>query len=279
MSESVLMYFVAFLYKEGLSAGTVKSYLSAARHAQISLGLGDPNIAGMPQLEFVIKGLKKKATAGQRQTRLPITPAILRALRKVWEGDLDREKASMLWAAACMCFFGFLRSGEIVVPKDDEYDETVHLSYGDVKVDSTINPSYLEVRIKASKTDPFRKGVTVYLGRTDGDLCPVAAVLAYMVQRGPEKGPFFWFSRSRFLTRERLVSAMRTALQQTGIDARRYAGHSFRIGAATTAAQCGLPDSLIKTLGRWESAAYTVYIRTPKEKLCSVADSLIQQKE
>jgi len=71
---------VAFLYREGLTAGMAKSYLSAARHAQISLGLGDPNIAGMPQLEFVIKGLKKKAAAGQRQTRLPIT---LQALREV----------------------------------------------------------------------------------------------------------------------------------------------------------------------------------------------------
>jgi len=98
-----------------------------------------------------------------------------------------------------MCFFGFLCSDEIVVPKDDEYDETVHLSYGDVKVDSTVNPSYLEVRIKASKMDSFRKGA-VYLGRTNGDLCPVSAILTYMVQRGPEKGPFFWFTKSRFLT-------------------------------------------------------------------------------
>ena len=97
----------------------------------------------MPQLEFVIKGLKKKAAAGQRQNRLPITPDILRALRKAQEVEADREEATMLWAAAYMCFFGFLHSGEIVALKEDEYDETVHLSYGDVKVDSTVNPSYL----------------------------------------------------------------------------------------------------------------------------------------
>ena len=82
MTESVLTYFVAFLYKEGLTAGTVKSYLSAARHTQISLELGDLNMPGMPQLEFVVKGLKKKTASGQRQTRLPITPEILRALKK-----------------------------------------------------------------------------------------------------------------------------------------------------------------------------------------------------
>jgi len=279
MVEANLTYFVAFLYKEGLAAGTVKSYLSAARYTQIALGFGDPNIASMPQLEYVVKGLKKRTSMGQRRERLPITPDILQALKKVWEGNADREEAVMLWAAVCMCFFGFLRSGEVVTPSDNEYDKTVHLSYGDVRINSTVNPQYLEVRIKASKTDPFRKGVTVYLGRTDNDLCPVSAILAYMVQRGKEEGPFFWFTNERFLTRERLVTAMRAALEQAGFDSRKYAGHSFRIGAATTAARSGLPDSLIKTLGRWESAAYTIYIRTPKETLYSVASRLVQQQK
>ena len=55
MVKANLTYFVAFLYKEGLAASTVKSYLSVARCTQISLGFGDPNIAGIPQLEYVVK--------------------------------------------------------------------------------------------------------------------------------------------------------------------------------------------------------------------------------
>ena len=59
VNEQVLVYFVASLYRGGLSGGTVKSYLAAVRHAQIALGLGDPHSAEMPQLEYVSKGVKK----------------------------------------------------------------------------------------------------------------------------------------------------------------------------------------------------------------------------
>ena len=55
-------------------------------------------------------------------------------------------------------FFGFLRTGEIVVSSDAEYDRTVHLSVDDVLVDNVVTPQWLEIRIKASRTDPFRKG-------------------------------------------------------------------------------------------------------------------------
>ena len=36
----------------------------------------------------------------------------------------------------CACY---LRSSEVVVETDSEYDKMVHLSYGDMRVDSMIN--------------------------------------------------------------------------------------------------------------------------------------------
>ena len=58
------------------------------------------------------------------------------------------------------------------------------------------------------------------------------------------------------LIREHFVAKVRDALSSSGIDRSKYAGNSFRISAATTVAQCGIADSTIQLLGRWESTAY-----------------------
>ena len=74
-----------------------------------------------------------------------------------------------------------------------------------------------------------------------------------------------------------LCELAKEALAMTGVDNTKYLGHSFRIGAATTAAACGIQDSLIKTLGHWENAAHTLYIWTPCEALCNVSQKLAGQ--
>ena len=140
----------------------------------------------------MVKRFRKIGGRQGTRCRLPVTPAILRSLRSSWETFPDRFDATMLWGAVCMCFFGFLRSGEVVVPSEASFDPAVHLAQGDIRVNSLTFPRYLEVRIKASKTDPFRRGVTVFLGVSGADICPVAAVLSYMVVR--PRGRFSGFT-------------------------------------------------------------------------------------
>ena len=241
-------------------------------------GLGDPFGQPMPLLEYVLKGIKseqaKKGPSAAR-TRLPITPAIMRQLRSVWEKDPKNGDHIMLWAACCTCFCGFFRSGEITVPSAKEYDPGAHLSFGDVTLDSCENPTLAQINIKASKTDPFRKGVSIFIGQTNNDLCPIAALAAYLAFRGARPGPFFQFCNGRPLTRESFVTRVRDSLQAAGINIpSQFAGHSFRIGAATTAAVAGVEDSTIKALGRWESLAYLLYVRIPREKLAGLSKVL-----
>ena len=277
--EHSLCMFVTYLARDGLTHQTIKSYLSAIRHYHILAGQGDPFIGNpFPLLQYVLRGIKRSPTHSPRLPRMPITPAILRTLKDQWATAAIRDKDFvMLWAACCMFFFGFMRAGEFAVTHVSEFDPTASLCLGDVAVDHHQDPSVVQVRLKQSKTDPFRRGVSIYLGRTQTDLCPVVAILAYIAVRPAVNGPLFVFKDGSFLTRDRLVSAIRRALSSAGIETTGFSGHSFRVGAATTAAVVGVEDSTIKMLGRWESSAYQRYLPTPRETLAAISARLVTQ--
>ena len=277
-SESLLCQFVSHIANNNLCHSTIKSYLSAVRHLHIAEGRGDPGISSMARLEQVLKGVKlvQARTPPQgRVVRLPITLDLLRRMKESWQKGGAQWNDVMLWAAATLCFFGFFRSGEITVPAESSFDEGAQLTFRDVSVDRIENPQVLKVRLKASKTDPFRLGVDVFIGRTDDEVCPVAAVLAYMARRGPGAGPFFKFRDGKPLTRARLVTEVKQALTAAGVDCRPYSGHSFRSGAATTAAQQGIGDATIKMMGRWKSSAYQLYVKTPREQLAAISQRMV----
>ena len=89
------------------------------------------------------------------------------------------------------------------------------------------------------------------------------------------QAPFFRLSDKSLLTKQRLITMLRSTLETAGIEASRYSGHSFRIGEATSAAACGLADSPIQTLGRWSSDSFKHYIRLPPQDLATMSKSLI----
>ena len=277
LSEHTLCIFVAHLASEGLTHQTIKSYLSALRHYHIMSGRGDPFIgSAFPLLQYVLRGIKRSPTHAPRQPRLPITPAILRLLKVVWSPlAVSDPDYIMLWAACCLGFFGFIRAGEFTATSVGDFDPSTSLCISDMSVDDRENLSMVCVVLRQSKTDPFRKGISIYLGRTYADLCPVAAILAYIAVRPSITGPLFVFKDGSHLTREKLVCCVRQALSAAGMDTKGYSGHSFRIGAATTAALKGVEESVIKMLGRWESSAYQRYLRTPRKSLAALSARLI----
>lgn len=235
LNENLLCRYVAYLAEEGLSPRTIKPYLSAVRHLQVAMSLPDPKIGEMARLEQVLKGAKREYVKKNpdKRERLPITPDLLIKMKSIWNKDPSKFDNIMIWAACSLCYFGFLRSGEVTVPSEAAYDSGTHLNMADISVDSIENPSVVKVRIKASKTDQFRRGVDIYVGRTHNQLCPVEALMTYVARRGKQQGPFFRFEDNRLLTKDRFITKVREALTQAGINAKAYSGHSFRIGAAT----------------------------------------------
>ena len=177
------------------------------------------------------------------------------------------------WVACNLAFFGFLRSAEFTVPNLASFSPSIHLGLDDVAVDSMSSPSCLRLHIKASKTDPFRKGIFLNIGRGEFPLCAIRSLLAYLTLRGNAPGPLFLFRDGRPLTRALLTSWLRDILSSAGIQGN-LSSHSFRIGATTVAARNGIPDHQNQALGRWTSSAYLSYIPTPAESLSQLSKQL-----
>ena len=187
----------------------------------------------------------------------------------------DNRDSLMLWAAMTLAFFGFLLLGELTC--NSTFDPKHLLMNSDITFMPRSSPKYMLVQLKVSKTDPFRQGQAIVIGKTNSPLCPISAMVAYLNSRPSslDSGPLFIYVSGAFLTREKLTRETQLLISNGGLDSSEFAGHSFRIGAATTAASANLPLWLIKVLGRWSPDCFERYIKTPPSVLAQVPQQLV----
>ena len=78
------------------------------------------------------------------------------------------------------------------------------------------------------------------------------------------------FKNSSPLTRVKLSFVISNLLKLCNIEGD-YTGHSLHIGAASSAARVGVSDNMIKTLRRWSTKAYRLYIRSSEDNIAKVS--------
>ncbi|XP_006822639.1 uncharacterized protein LOC102801650 [Saccoglossus kowalevskii] len=230
--------------------------------------MGYPEFPEDHLLLRTLQGIKKQI-GDPTATRLRITIQLMRTLKNQLRCciNMDVTDILMLWAAFTMAFFGFLRVSEFASPTKTTFDLECTLLRSDVNLGSAIT-----VTIKAAKNDPFRRGHTLTIASSGSSVCACTTFTQHALA--------FQFTNGSYLTRQTVTDSIRTLLMQAGIpSAEKYSSHSFRAGAATTAAEANLPDWLIKTLGRWRSDSYQLYIKTPATTLHAVPRILANQAE
>ncbi len=270
-SELTLRYFCAHISKR-LSSQTIKVYLAGIRLYHLEHGYSDPT-TDTPLLSYLCTGIRRSLRKKAR-TRSPITFSNLRALKSQLSlSTFSSHDKLLYWAAFTLAFYGFLRVSEYSCPTTSKFDKAKHLLRDDV----TLSDSSFSVTLKCSKTDRFGTSHTILVGATGSSTCPVRAMSKFLTLRqyGPS-GPLFTLSSGVYLTRSSVSATMKSLLRTAGINPETFSSHSLRIGAATAAAEAGLPDHLIKTLGRWHSHAYQTYIRTSPEVLLKAAKRITQ---
>ena len=172
----------------------------------------------------------------------------------------------MLWAAITTAFFGFMRVSEYTSSHKTKYDPTSTLLYEDLSIANDM----ATIHIKASKTDPFREGVSIRLAANNSLLCPITALRQYLAVHPSRTGPLFTYHSNKYLTRK----DMNLLLRDTTDGMVNTSSHSLRIGAATTAAAMGCPKWLIMSLGRWSSDCFRRYIRISNHTITNASHVL-----
>ncbi|XP_077870385.1 uncharacterized protein LOC102807950 [Saccoglossus kowalevskii] len=194
-----------------------------------------------------MQGIKRHHGVPKR-VKLPITIALMRILKDTVANHptiCNHDKA-ILWSAFTLAFFGFLRVSEFVAPASTTFDPQCTL----LTTDITCNTD-LVIALKASKTNPFRRGCNIIIAPSQSSVCAVQAYQAYKALHSSVAHlPAFQFANSTFLMRQAVSNHIQDLLTRASVpDVNCYTTHSFRSGAATTAADANLPDWLIKALG------------------------------
>ena len=225
----------------------------------IENGLTDPTTD--ESLHLVCRGIRRQQSSSER-VRLPITINLLRTLKsQLRSSQMSLLEQRLLWTAFTLSFYGFLRASECL-----------NLTWSDIQLYN----SYISITLRQSKTDPFRRGQSIHIYVTSTTTCPVQAMHNYSDMLITKQPHHLVFSAGTIspLSRPQLTAILRQLLSQAGLCPSQYASHSFRIGAATTAAAVGLTPSLIKTLGRWNSNAYMAYVHCPESVIATIPQRL-----
>src|SRR5882672_10049837 len=174
-------------------------------------------------------------------------------------------------------FAGFLRCSEFTVLTGQSFYPSINLMRSCIEfMPSISSPSHVILTIPSSKTDPFRKGVFIAIANTPGvHTCAVNALknLFEYVPRPPE-APLFSQDGDSPLSRGQFIAQVKSNLARAGFDTSKFSGHSFRRGAASSAAVVGFNDYEIQQLGRWHSNSYKLYVDGSRSRVLSLSARL-----
>eukprot|EP00038_Savillea_parva_P003891 m.131502 g.131502 ORF g.131502 m.131502 type:complete len:347 (+) comp11314_c0_seq2:3943-4983(+) len=274
--EASMVLFATWLSEcKGNSPSVVKQKLSSVSVWVMQQGFPDPRRDGQgrvrPALHACLRGIARMRSTVKR-IREPITTDRLARLVLCLQADRGTPTwdKQCLEALLCLGVFGLCRVGELVSASTGDFDGETTLRACDVEFGNDWRgPRFADVRIRASKTDVFRRGTTIRLFASGSPLCPVSALERFsrsrMTRGLSSTAPFFVDASGRYITRGKVTSVIKQLASSAGFDASRFASHSMRAGGATTLASLGYDTTVIQKLGRWSSDAFATYISVPDE--------------
>lgn len=198
----------------------------------------------------------------RREKRDPVTPAIIEKVRG--QLDLALPLDAAVYACLTTTFWSVARLGEFTVPTLRSFDPATHIKRRDVDVAVAVGRNGLPVttlRLPWTKCSP--DGESVFWARQDGPTDPEAALAAHFAVNnpGPDDALFAWRAQNglRPLTRKEFLARFQSAATAAGVGPLK--AHGIRIGGVLEYILRGVSLETVKTMGRWASDAFQLYLR------------------
>ncbi|XP_066484678.1 uncharacterized protein [Tiliqua scincoides] len=255
-----LMRFLLYLHSINVACRSLSVYLAALAFCAKASGFADATADF--RVRKLVEGLKRICPP-MPDRRKPITPGILVRLINRFEVLCSTPYESLLFRTiSIIMFFGAFRPSEVLYASaGDESGRALQLQDVLIKADGVI------ITLRRSKTDQRGVGFKVRLGLAQNlALCPVRTLRSYLAARPAVRGALFCHVDASPVTFFQFRVLFRRAVADLGFRAEDYGLHSFRIGAASAAADLGLPARDIQRIGRWRSWAFKYYVREPDER-------------
>ena len=264
--------FLAHLGTQGeLAAGTIRVYRSALstwwRQGTLS---DDDNPMLSTACDLVVRGIGLSRVAidkANRQRRPPVVEITVALLQEIGEmgADAPDTRSVMMWAAANVALYGFLRPGELLGsyanPKRALRPEQIRFfakhspATGQhapaSRSPAARQPDHFSIDLGVTKADPFGKNKPKLIAAEPA----VAALWAWMSLRGtlrPAPGSvLFGIPGEKPLSMPLLLAWLADWYAAAGRPRPRFTGKGFRRGAASSAIATGASIADVAVQGRW----------------------------
>ncbi|PPQ82205.1 hypothetical protein CVT24_012854 [Panaeolus cyanescens] len=199
----------------------------------------------------------------RRPERAPVTVVYLTQLAPHFDMTVPLDCA--VFACLTTVFWSLSRLGEFVVPAVKSFDPGVHVKVRDMQrgAVSRLNLCVTTFHLPSTKTAPVT-GESVQWSRQEGAADPEQAMARHLRVNNPglDDHLFGWRSPKGHITplsRTSFLRRVNSAVTAAGVDC--FQGHSLRIGGVLEFLLRGVPFDVVKTMGRWSSDAFSLYLR------------------
>ena len=269
-SDAVCVWLAFLFHHKRLAFATIKHYLAGVSSSHTDIGVASI-IPSDDRISRVLRGIKSlRGAKSATPPKLPITFAIIRRIAE--HVDLQSRDHCMLLAAMWVGTAALLRTGEFAVANPRNPDPHRLL----LRSDLTLANGHWFIHLRASKTDPFREGVSVPILALEA----TTALQRYLSTLPTDySGPLFAFASGVHLGRDDIVAFSSRAVSCAGVawtnpEGTQCKGVSFRKGGASSLASVNTPDRVIQIVGRWKSGVYRQYIHESAHDLASYFSKL-----